>query len=55
MDQTATDRRIYLVTDMEAGHGGKSGRYNALKDDALEFAFLLDLAGYSLPKTGQDK
>ena len=45
MDQTATDRRIYLVTDMEAGHGGKSGRYNALKDDALEFAFLLDLAG----------
>jgi oligopeptidase B len=45
MDQTATDRRIYLVTDMEAGHGGKSGRYNALKDDALEFAFLLDLVG----------
>ncbi|MFM8838137.1 MAG: prolyl oligopeptidase family serine peptidase, partial [Bacteroidota bacterium] len=38
------DRRIYLVTDMEAGHGGKSGRYNALKDDALEFAFLLDIA-----------
>jgi oligopeptidase B len=29
---------------MEAGHGGKSGRYNALKDDALEFAFLIDLA-----------
>jgi oligopeptidase B len=41
----AGERRIYLVTDMEAGHGGKSGRYNALKDDALEFAFLLDLAG----------
>jgi len=40
----AAERRIYLVTDMEAGHGGKSGRYNALKDDALEFAFLLDLA-----------
>jgi len=40
----AADRRIYLVTDMEAGHGGKSGRYNALKDDALEYAFLLDIA-----------
>jgi len=39
------NNKIYLVTDMEAGHGGKSGRYNALKDDALEFAFLLDLAG----------
>jgi oligopeptidase B len=38
------NNKIYLVTDMEAGHGGKSGRYNALKDDALEFAFLLDLA-----------
>lgn len=37
--------KIYLVTDMKAGHGGKSGRFNALKDDALEFAFLLDLAG----------
>lgn len=40
----AADQRIYLVTDMEAGHGGKSGRYNALKDDALEYAFLLDIA-----------
>lgn len=39
------DGKIYLVTDMKAGHGGKSGRFNALKDDALEFAFLLDLAG----------
>ncbi|MEY3247480.1 MAG: hypothetical protein RIT39_1149 [Bacteroidota bacterium] len=38
------NNKIYLVTDMEAGHGGKSGRYNALKDDALEFAFLIDLA-----------
>lgn len=38
------NNKIYLVTDMEAGHGGKSGRYNALKDDALKFAFLLDLA-----------
>lgn len=36
--------KILLVTDMKAGHGGKSGRYNALKDDALEYAFLLDLA-----------
>jgi len=38
------NNKIYLVTDMEAGHGGKSGRYNALRDDALEFAFLIDLA-----------
>ena len=30
-----------LKTDMNAGHGGVSGRYDALKDDALEQAFLL--------------
>lgn len=40
-----SQNKIYLVTDMEAGHGGKSGRYNAIKDTALDFAFLLDLAG----------
>ena len=37
--------KIYLITDMEAGHGGKSGRYNAIHDTARYFAFLLDLAG----------
>jgi oligopeptidase B len=31
----------YLYTDMEAGHAGKSGRYDALIDRALEYAFLL--------------
>ncbi|MFZ9857269.1 MAG: S9 family peptidase [Roseiflexaceae bacterium] len=30
----------YLYTDMEAGHAGKSGRYDALIDRALEYAFL---------------
>ena len=30
-----------LKTDLNAGHGGVSGRYEALKDDALEQAFLL--------------
>ena len=36
---------ILLHTDMEAGHGGKSGRFKSLEDTAREFAFLLDLAG----------
>jgi len=30
-----------LKTEMGAGHGGKSGRFDALKDDALEYAFAL--------------
>jgi len=34
--------RYYLMTDMHAGHAGKSGRYDALIDTALEYAFLCD-------------
>ncbi|SIR15424.1 oligopeptidase B Serine peptidase. MEROPS family S09A [Aeromonas sp. RU39B] len=36
---------LLLYTDMESGHGGKSGRFKAYEDIALEFAFLLQLAG----------
>ena len=39
-----TDENILVMkTDMTAGHGGASGRFEALKDVALEYAFLLDL------------
>ncbi|MFT4995192.1 MAG: oligopeptidase B [Paraglaciecola sp.] len=38
------DNQLLLHTDMEAGHGGKSGRFKHLEDTAREFAFLLDLA-----------
>lgn len=35
--------KLYLKTNMEAGHHGASGRFESLKEDAEEFAFLLDL------------
>ena len=35
--------QLYLDTNMEAGHGGASGRFEALKEVAKEFSFLLDL------------
>jgi oligopeptidase B len=35
--------KLYLKTNMDAGHGGASGRFEALKEDAEEYAFLLDL------------
>ncbi|NNC69712.1 MAG: S9 family peptidase [Flavobacteriaceae bacterium] len=39
-----TDENILIMhTNMEAGHGGASGRFNALKERAIDFAFLLNL------------
>lgn len=37
--------KLLLHTDMESGHGGASGRFESLKEVALEYAFLLDLEG----------
>ena len=37
--------RLLLVTNMEAGHGGASGRFRRLKETALQYAFMLDLVG----------
>jgi len=41
-----TDRNILLLhTNMDFGHGGASGRFDYLKDVALNYAFLLALEG----------
>ncbi len=36
---------VLLKTNMGAGHGGASGRFDGLKDTALNFAFALKVAG----------
>ena len=36
---------LFLKTDMGSGHGGASGRYGQLRDDAFEFAFVLKALG----------
>ncbi len=36
---------LLLKTQMEAGHGGTSGRFDRLKEVALQYAFLLALEG----------
>lgn len=39
------DNLLFLDTNMEAGHGGASGRFEALRETAKEYAFILDLEG----------
>ncbi|WP_291964906.1 S9 family peptidase [Maribacter sp.] len=39
------DQLLLLNTNMDAGHGGASGRFESLKEVAKEYAFLLDLEG----------
>jgi oligopeptidase B len=37
--------KLFLYTNMDAGHGGASGRFKPLKDKAREYAFFLALEG----------
>jgi oligopeptidase B len=39
------DNPLLFHVNMEAGHGGKSGRYQQYRDRAMEYAFLLTEAG----------
>ena len=39
------DNRLLLKTNMDAGHGGASGRFKRHHETAFSYAFLLDLAG----------
>ncbi|MER3373735.1 MAG: S9 family peptidase [Allomuricauda sp.] len=36
---------LFLDTNMDAGHGGASGRFEALKETAKAYTFILDLEG----------
>ena len=39
------DHALYLHTEMEAGHGGKAGRFQRYREIAMEYAFLLGELG----------
>lgn len=39
------DNPLLLKTELGAGHGGMSGRYQGLRDVALEYAFVLNILG----------
>jgi oligopeptidase B len=44
-DMKTGNNKLLLYTNMEAGHGGASGRFKALKDKAREYAFIFALEG----------
>jgi oligopeptidase B len=39
------DHPLVFLINMDAGHGGQSGRFRALKETAMEYAFILTLVG----------
>ncbi len=39
------NNKLLFWCNMDAGHGGKSGRFESLKEVALEYAFMFDLLG----------
>jgi len=41
--------RLLLKTDLGAGHGGPSGRYSYLRQEAFIYAFILDILGVESP------
>ncbi|MEE8192902.1 MAG: S9 family peptidase [Gemmatimonadales bacterium] len=41
------DNRLIIKINMEAGHGGASGRFRRMQETAFNYAFLLDLEGIS--------
>lgn len=44
-DRRTDNNKLIMHTNMDAGHGGASGRYRQYKETAQEFAFLAGLAG----------
>ena len=44
-ERRSNEAALFLKTNMEAGHGGASGRFDRLKEVALVYAFALKVAG----------
>jgi oligopeptidase B len=44
-DMRTNDKQLMMHCNMDAGHGGASGRFEQFKEIALEYAFILDLEG----------
>ncbi len=52
-ERNTSENLILLKINMEAGHGGASGRYEQLREMAADYAFALKIAGKAEPASGQ--
>ncbi|KAF7764170.1 oligopeptidase B [Pseudoalteromonas citrea] len=43
-EKKTDNNKLLFKVDMQAGHGGASGRYKSIKDRALHYAFFIELA-----------
>jgi oligopeptidase B len=48
-ERNTSDNLILMKINMEAGHGGASGRYEQLREMAADYAFALKIAGQAAP------
>jgi oligopeptidase B len=48
-EKNTSDNLIILKINMEAGHGGASGRYEQLREMAADYAFALKISGQAAP------
>jgi oligopeptidase B len=44
-DRKTNDKPLYFYCNMKTGHGGASGRFESIRETAMEYAFILDQAG----------
>ncbi|MFV0298354.1 MAG: S9 family peptidase [Hyphomicrobiaceae bacterium] len=51
-ERNTSDNLVLLKINMEAGHGGASGRFEALKEIALDYAFAIRIAEQAPAKAG---
>src|SRR5690606_39033059 len=54
-DMKTDNNPLLLYTNMDAGHGGASGRFRQFKETAMMYTFLLDLAGKIDPNLKGDR
>jgi oligopeptidase B len=49
------DRPLLLLTNMNGGHGGSSGRYDRLREIALDYAFILQQMEVAVSRSHQEE